>query len=127
MATCKFTKCDSECCAYVSVYLDPPRSKTAFDEIRWFLAHENVSVYRDHDKQWIVEFKTPCSYMNPDNTCASYETRPEVCAKYAPDICTFNTKGKIYDGVMLRTPKDLDAFLKKRAKKKAKSKQKVKT
>jgi Fe-S-cluster containining protein len=108
------------------VYLDEPKNKVDFDEIRWFVAHENVSVYRDHDKQWIVEFKTPCNYQNPDNTCATYETRPNVCARYEPKICTFNTEGKIYDKVMLKTPEDLDAYLAKRKKKKDKKKRKAK-
>jgi Fe-S-cluster containining protein len=126
MAECRFDKCKGECCGYVSVYIDTPRAKADFDEIKWFTAHENVTVYRDHDQQWIVEFVTPCAYLDESFMCKVYGSHPDVCSAYNPDDCTFNTKGIVWDKYRFTCPDDVADYLEARKLKKAAKKKKAK-
>ena len=86
MSECLPPNCDAKCCRYVAIVLDTPRSKSDFENIRWFVSHENIAVHKDKDGDWLVEFVTPCKYLN-DQLCSIYENRPEVCRKYDPDDC----------------------------------------
>lgn len=43
----------------VSVPIDTPEDLKDFDDIRWYLAHRDVAVYR-HDDQWFVHLHTMC-------------------------------------------------------------------
>ena len=83
MKKSKFTppcdKCEGRCCKYVAVQLDKPRSKSDHEHIRWYLLHKNVNVFVDHDKNWFVEFRTPCLAQKLNNKCKVYETRPGIC------------------------------------------------
>lgn len=73
------------CCRYVTVKLDSPRARTDYDEIRWFLLHENVCVFVDTDG-WFVEFHTVCRKLE-EWRCGDYAGRPQVCSDYAVDNC----------------------------------------
>lgn len=75
-------ECGGRCCKYVAIETEKPASKTDYDNIRWYLLHENVNVFVDHDGRWYVEFKTPCSSQLGDNSCASYSNRPEICKEH---------------------------------------------
>ncbi|HOP62979.1 MAG TPA: YkgJ family cysteine cluster protein [Spirochaetota bacterium] len=75
-------KCGGKCCAYVAIELDRPRSKTDYDHIRWYLAHKNVNVFIDHDKNWHVEFRTPCEFQGTDKKCKNYVNRPAICREH---------------------------------------------
>jgi Fe-S-cluster containining protein len=114
MPECEFETCKAECCRYVSVYLKTPRSNADFDEIRWFVTHEHIRVYRDHEKNWMIEFTSPCKFLDADNICRIYANRPEVCAEYNPNDCTFHVRGPIFDKIMFTDPGDVDMFLEER-------------
>jgi len=53
----------TQCCTNVSVEMDKPTTKTEYDQIFWLLLHKNVAVYIDHEKDWLVEFETPCEEL----------------------------------------------------------------
>ncbi len=72
-------KCGGKCCGYVAIEIDKPKAKKDYDIIRWYLAHDNVSVFIDHDKNWHVEFKTPCNFQSSDKQCLIYSSRPLIC------------------------------------------------
>lgn len=74
--------CGGKCCKYVSVQIDTPVEKDEWDNIRWYLLHENVRVFIDHDMDWFIEFLTPCTAQLPDNRCGCYETRPAICRSH---------------------------------------------
>jgi Fe-S-cluster containining protein len=38
-------------------------------------------VYLDHENDFVLK-KTPCSFLNKDNTCSIYDIRPAACAGY---------------------------------------------
>ncbi len=72
-------ECGGTCCRYVAIEIDRPATKTDYDHIRWYLLHEKVNVFVDHDRKWYVEFRTPCTKQFPDNRCGIYEERPNIC------------------------------------------------
>lgn len=71
--------CGAQCCRYVGVGIDRPRTKREFDTIRWYLLHENIHVYIDHENDWYIEFQTECENLLPDGACREYADRPQIC------------------------------------------------
>lgn len=84
-------ECRAQCCRYIAVEIDTPRTKKAYDDIRWYLLHENVHVFLDHDDAWHIEFRSKCRALGKDQRCHEYETRPQVCRDHGWPIgsCEF--------------------------------------
>ncbi len=80
------------CCSYIAVEIDGPGSVKSATEILWHLYHHNVSVYRDNDDDWVVQFETRCRHLQDDNKCGIYETRPHICRDYAASTCEVNSE-----------------------------------
>jgi uncharacterized protein len=72
-------KCGAKCCKYVAVEIDKPVCKTDYDNIRWYLLHNNVAVFVDYDNKWYIEFSTKCSKLDKSNKCSIYNRRPKIC------------------------------------------------
>lgn len=109
MNSCK--ECKAECCQYVSVSLNPKYPED-WDEIKWFLLHENVIVYKDHENEWMVEFRTKCRHLDETNhKCTKYEHRPQICKEHDPHDCDASP-GEFYT-VLFKKPEDVDEYLKK--------------
>lgn len=81
-------ECQARCCRYITIQVDAPRLKADFDEIVWWLAHEDVSVYF-FGRRWHVEIQTRCKHLTKDNLCDAYEDRPSVCRDYNADECEY--------------------------------------
>ena len=84
-------ECQAKCCRYVAIEIDTPTTKKQYEDIRWYLLHENVSVFVDHNHCWHVEFKTRCRALGDDHCCHEYETRPQLCRDHGWPIgsCEF--------------------------------------
>lgn len=76
----------SNCCEYVSLQIDTPRSLKDFDHILWYVLHKDVWVYIDDENDWYVQFNTPCEKLD-NMRCGYYETRPLICRAYEPASC----------------------------------------
>jgi len=76
--------------------LDPPTTAGAFDDIRWYLMHRDVTVFVD-DGQWFLQVDRPCKHILPDNRCGAYENRPRVCRKYKTQDCDYHQGDYGYD------------------------------
>jgi Fe-S-cluster containining protein len=85
--------CEARCCRYITIHIDAPRLKADFDEISWFLAHENISVYF-HGRRWHVEVRNRCKYLTRNNLCSAYDDRPLVCRSYDSDECEYPDRPK---------------------------------
>lgn len=110
--TCK--KCNGMCCKYVALEIDTPETKEDFENIRWYVAHKNISVYVDEDRKWHIEFLTPCEFLGKNNLCEIYEKRPVICKKYNQDECLFhNDYGEKYH---FNSLEDFDNYLNKKKK-----------
>ena len=87
----KCVRCEATCCRHIALEIDAPTTKREYDNIRWFLMHKDVSVYKDGDGKWTLEIATPCEFLGPDHTCQDYENRPQICSDYPNEgtICEF--------------------------------------
>ncbi|TFH42546.1 MAG: YkgJ family cysteine cluster protein, partial [Chrysiogenales bacterium] len=47
-------ECGGRCCRYIAIGMDRPTTKTEYDHIRWYLSHDDVHVFIDHDRGWYV-------------------------------------------------------------------------
>ena len=75
------SKCAALCCRYFALQIDTPKTAKQFDDIRWYLCHENVVVFIE-DGEWYVGVLNKCKHLGADNLCGIYETRPNQCADY---------------------------------------------
>jgi uncharacterized protein len=113
-------QCQARCCRYITLQIDAPKRKCDFDELSWFLAHENVAVYRE-SRRWHVEVQNRCKYLTEENLCGAYENRPEVCRSYDAANCEYPARPK--HELQFDTREQFDAWW---ARKKAKAKQAAK-
>jgi Fe-S-cluster containining protein len=82
--------CTGKCCRYFSLPIKTPATWDDYDEVRWFLAHGQTLVYIEKDV-WYLLVMTKCQYLQPDNRCGIYLTRPEICRAYTTDDCEFDS------------------------------------
>jgi Fe-S-cluster containining protein len=93
-------KCAALCCRYFALPIDNPTTAKDYDNIRWYLVHENVVVFVEK-RQWYVGIMNRCKHLLPDNRCEIYETRPRICRSYSTDNCDYH--GGEYDYDLLFT------------------------
>jgi Fe-S-cluster containining protein len=74
------------CCRHVAVEIDEPETKKEFDQIRWFLLHEDVWIFIDNDNSWNMQVNRPCVKLK-DGRCSYYENRPRICRDYSAESC----------------------------------------
>jgi uncharacterized protein len=81
-------RCPAACCRYIALPFDEPKSAEAFEEIRWFLMHEGVTVFVT-DGQWYVSMQTHCRHLDAQSRCTIYARRPLICRQYSSDGCDY--------------------------------------
>ena len=102
------TEC-AKCCTYVAVGINPPvRARWATD-ILWYLYHEAVTVYRDGDGEWMVQFETRCRHLAHDKLCGIYPQRPHICRAFDNRTCEVNDS---VGGQLFSTPDEFLTYLK---------------
>ncbi|MBN1360509.1 MAG: YkgJ family cysteine cluster protein [Sedimentisphaerales bacterium] len=88
-------KCTGLCCRYFALPIETPETREDYDDIRWYLCHEDVTVFVE-DGDWYVNIKNKCRHLTDGNhNCEIYEQRPHICRKYKHADCDF-TEGE-YD------------------------------
>ena len=85
-------------CRHIARVIDRPTTRVDFDNIRWYLMHENIQVGIDQDNSWLLEAATPCRHLQSDHRCGIYETRPFVCREFPGtlDSCEHEDKTPVY-------------------------------
>ncbi len=83
-------ECDGKCCKYVAIEIDVPETLEDFENIKWYVCHENVHVYVEEDGSWNIEFITPCRHLDENNRCTYYKKRPTICREYNQEECHFH-------------------------------------
>jgi len=116
--------CGAKCCRYITVQIDKPRAKIDREEIRWFLAHENVCVYIDaDDKSWNVQFHTDCRHLDRNHRCTIYSHRYQICREHDTEDCEASDAHAA--DTVFHNPDEFDAWWqKKRAKRRRKKRRK---
>ena len=85
--TTECQKCHGKCCRYFAQPIETPEDWDDFDDIRWYLCHEHVSVFVE-DGDWYLNVENKCRYLSEkDHRCQNYEMRPAICRKYDTDGC----------------------------------------
>lgn len=108
-------KCSALCCRYFALPLDNPKTARDYDNIRWYLCHENVVVFIEK-KQWYIGILNRCKHLDSTNRCGIYETRPHICRKYSTDNCDYH--GGDYDfDVLFTSAEQLHQYALKKLKK----------
>src|SRR5262245_18183705 len=82
-------RCSALCCRYFALPLDNPTTVRDYDNIRWYLLHENVVVFIEK-RQWYIGFASKCKHLLPDNRCGIIHQRPRVCREYTTDNCDYH-------------------------------------
>ncbi len=91
------SKCDAVCCNHVAIQVDKPSCKKDYDHMRWYLLHENIEIFIDHEGDWFLKFQTPCIKLEGKH-CIDYERRPKICRDYPSEEnhCEFEGDGDYY-------------------------------
>ncbi len=84
---CSFCR-GSNCCTYLTQQIDAPRSMADFDTLLWQVSHLNTQVYKDEDG-WFLLVNNRCTHLLPDNRCAVYHDRPQICREHSTADCEF--------------------------------------
>lgn len=90
-------KCKGLCCRYFALPIETPQDWDDYDDIRWYLSHENVTVFVE-DGDWYLNVKNKCRYLSEkDYLCQIYNKRPNICRQYNLDNCDFTNGEYGYD------------------------------
>jgi Fe-S-cluster containining protein len=81
--------CPSKCCRYFALPIEKPKEWSDFDSIRWYLAHQDVSVFVD-DGAWYIMLHRDCNHLLPDGRCGIYDDRPQICRDYKIADCEYD-------------------------------------
>ncbi|HBN78780.1 MAG TPA: zinc/iron-chelating domain-containing protein [Planctomycetaceae bacterium] len=84
--------CTAKCCRYFALPIDTPDSREELENLRWYLLHDNVSIFVD-EETWYLMVHTTCKKLRDDNLCGIYETRPQICRDYSTDNCEYDGDG----------------------------------
>lgn len=106
-------KCKAKCCRYVVIRWTAPRSKADFDELMWFLYHDNFNVFIDTLRRWNLEVICDCAALDTDDKCTVYASRPRVCRRYPANFEICDYEDAVYRQYF-RTPGELAKYLDKR-------------
>jgi len=88
--------CAGACCRYVAIPLDKPTSARDYDDMRWYLMHEAISVFVE-EGDWYIQFQTRCKQLGGENRCMKYDTRPHICREYKAGECDYSGGTYGYD------------------------------
>ena len=98
------------CCRYFALPIETPETRDDYDDIRWYLCHENISVFVE-DGDWYLSVKNRCGHLSPkDHRCGVYERRPKICRKYRPTDCDYVPGVYDYD-LHFTSGKDMDEYI----------------
>lgn len=90
-------KCTGLCCRYFALPLDTPEDWDDFDDIRWYLNHEDVSIFVE-DGDWFINVANKCKHLSEkDYTCLIYDKRPKICRGYTEDSCDYTSDDYDYE------------------------------
>lgn len=105
-------RCDGKCCRYFALPIETPEDWDDFDDIRWYLCHEDVTVFVDDD-DWYLNVKNKCSYLSEeDYCCGNYSLRPHLCRTYTTDNCDLTGGGDYGYELHFQDDKQMEEYMK---------------
>jgi hypothetical protein len=61
-------RCTGLCCRYFALPIETPETWKDFDDIRWYLAHENISIFVEKG-DWYLNVHNRCQHLAADHRC----------------------------------------------------------
>jgi Fe-S-cluster containining protein len=102
--------CPALCCRDLNVWIAAPKTNEEIDDLLWQIQFDTVRIYI-RNRRWYLLVKGNCMYLDEDNRCTIYESRPDKCRKHLPPEC--ERYGEFWD-IMFNTPQELKAYIEKR-------------
>lgn len=124
MGSIQCEHCTGHCCKYLALPLETPETARDYDDMRWYLMHEGVTLFVE-DGEWFIQVATTCTHLRPDNLCGIYETRPKICREYKAGECDYSDGTYGYDELFTHVDQ-LEAFGKEALRKRRQPKPKKK-
>lgn len=87
--------CTGKCCQYIALPIETPNTWKDYDDLRWYLAHQDISVFVEVET-WYLLVHRRCNHLMPDHRCGIYANRPQICRDYKTDGCEYD-EGFLYD------------------------------
>lgn len=81
--------CTAICCRYFTLEINTPENLDDYNNLRWYLAHGQSALFVEEGR-WYLLVYGDCKYLQPDNRCGIYETRPDICRNYTTDSCEYD-------------------------------------
>ena len=94
------TLCDgcTDCCEHIALEIDAPESWDDFQNIYWYLLHQNIKVFieeNDEDEEeWYIEFSAKCKMLDENGLCKVHNQRPLICKEYSQETCVKYGEGE---------------------------------
>ena len=89
-------QCVALCCRYYAFAIDKPTTRRDFEDLRWFMLHEDTLLFVE-EGDWHIQVNRKCRHLLPDNRCGVYDNRPEICREYKTDGCDWHGDEYDYD------------------------------
>lgn len=86
---CLCDHCVGKCCRYFSLPIETPTVWDDFDAVRWYLAHGRTLVYVEKGT-WYLVVMTRCKYLDRNDRCGIYLSRPKICREYTTAECEYD-------------------------------------
>ena len=104
-------RCTGLCCRYFALPLENPEDRDDYEDIRWYLCHEDVTVFVE-DGEWYININNKCRNLSEeDYRCKIYDKRPKLCRTYSSDECDF-TEGDYEYELHFTDDKQMEEYIK---------------
>ncbi len=103
--------CAALCCHDLTLPVPPPTNEAIIAHLKWRLHFDTVKIGIIKE-DWFMMVVGRCMFLDEQNMCSIYETRPQQCQDYNPPFC--ERYFKAYDRIF-SSPMELDAYLAEQA------------
>ena len=104
-------ECIGLCCRYFALPIEDPEDWDDYDDIRWYLCHEDVTVFLE-DGDWYLNIRNKCKYLSQDDyKCEKYDMRPKICRGYRTKDCDFTNAEYNYE-LHFKSDKQMEEYMK---------------
>ena len=83
-------RCDAKCCRYFMLQIDTPTCKSDFENIRWYLCHQDTTIFVEKGNNWYLHIQSPCRHLTDGGRCGVYDNRPRICREHDPSDCEYD-------------------------------------
>jgi Fe-S-cluster containining protein len=101
-----------QCCRTVRIDIPEPETYEDFEDLKWYIYHEGLSLFIDPEGDWTVEIATRCKNLDENNACRIYEKRPPICSGFNPSECMVHAKERWKNIRDFKTTEDIDQYVK---------------